>query len=183
MSDDAQARQDEIEALQAIFDQDFKLKDKEVFEVSVEVDEDRVLSLHAALPESYPSEAPPIFEFEAQWLTASDQEILTGGLNSLWVEGKGEVIIFNWIDWLRTEASALISPPDPKPVELEEPPLDTCQLEEEQVAFYDSDEDAGFLEQAQALAQIQAQELGGAGAGLMSVETLSKWSNPKIQKT
>ena len=62
MDADKQDRAEEIEALEAIFADDFRLVADDTFELSLELPDGRRVGLHCHLPETYPSETPPLFE-------------------------------------------------------------------------------------------------------------------------
>lgn len=66
---DERERSDEIEALQAIFSDDFRQIDSE----SIEIQVDKDLSIRICLPKNYPSTCPPLFELHSALL--SDEQV------------------------------------------------------------------------------------------------------------
>ena len=62
---DLQDRSDEVEALEAIFSEDFRRIDGDTFEITVNAD----LSVRIYFPESYPSKCSPLHELHGQHLT------------------------------------------------------------------------------------------------------------------
>ena len=95
-----QERNDEIEALQAIFSGEFRLEDNNLLEIQINLDIGREVKLRCHLPEEYPS-VPAIPMIEAQWLTDSAREALHSQLENIALHDIGSVIVFKWVDWLR----------------------------------------------------------------------------------
>ena len=54
------------------------------------------------MPRSYPSNRQPHFVLSANWLSKDALEKLCQGLDALWQEQVGNVVIFSWADWLQT---------------------------------------------------------------------------------
>ncbi|XP_076231468.1 E3 ubiquitin-protein ligase RNF14 [Calliopsis andreniformis] len=61
------------------------------------------LTLHINLPESYPSVSPPKFTLYSSWLRLSLLAELCKKLDKLWVENKGQEILFMWVAFLQDE--------------------------------------------------------------------------------
>jgi hypothetical protein len=71
---DAQERNDEIEALQAIFTDEFRQINDDSFEIQIDKD----LCIRVCLPSNYPSTCPPLFELQNGLLTDEQvNQILT----------------------------------------------------------------------------------------------------------
>jgi hypothetical protein len=58
-------RSDEVEALEAIFSDDFRRIDGDTFEIVVNAD----VFIRICFPESYPSKCAPLYELHGQLLT------------------------------------------------------------------------------------------------------------------
>lgn len=61
------------------------------------------LRLTCTLPASYPSHSPPRFALSSVWLTRSQLSRLCRGLDQVWDENKGQVVVYSWADWLTRE--------------------------------------------------------------------------------
>ncbi|KAH7289191.1 hypothetical protein KP509_31G062600 [Ceratopteris richardii] len=59
------------------------------------------LKLIYRLPASYPSHSPPTFGLSANWLSGNQLSKLCNGLDALWEEQVGDVVIYRWTEWLR----------------------------------------------------------------------------------
>mmetsp|Transcript_38518 Transcript_38518/g.90956 ORF Transcript_38518/g.90956 Transcript_38518/m.90956 type:complete len:423 (+) Transcript_38518:210-1478(+) len=186
---DAQERADELEALAAIFCDDFRLVGEDTFELSLTMADGHELVLHCALPPSYPSEASPVYELRAEWLHPADEAALAAGLESLSMEGKGEVQVFKWTEWLRDDAPSLLSyssPPSAAQAPLEDADaaaaaVAALELEEEECgsdAVLAVLSDHGALE-AVGVSPVQEQHADLHGAvrlsGPVSPALVQKW--------
>ena len=116
-----QDRAEELEALAAIFADDFRLVADDTFELSVELPDSRRLELLCHLPENYPSQTTPLFELKAAWLGHDDEAALAAGLESVAAAHVGQVIVFKWTEFLREESVSLTTPPTPPRVSLAPP--------------------------------------------------------------
>ena len=107
MSADAQDRAEEMEALEAIFGDDFRAVAADTFELRIALEGrgDVVMCCH--LPETYPSRTAPLYEFRASWLTGADEAVLAAGLDSIAAASQGEVVVFKWAEFLREEFATL----------------------------------------------------------------------------
>lgn len=61
------------------------------------------LTLRIVLPESYPSKLPPKFTLYSSWLHLSLLTKLCKKLDKLWIENKGQEILFTWVAFLQDE--------------------------------------------------------------------------------
>ena len=61
------------------------------------------INLHFEFPESYPSHSPPAFLLSCSWLSYDQLCKLCKHLDTLWNENNGEVILFQWIQFLKDE--------------------------------------------------------------------------------
>jgi hypothetical protein len=101
-------REDEIEALEAIFGEEFRSMTRENIEISVNLDDNYQIKLQCFLPEEYPSVlAEPTLEGEC--LTDASKAALRSQLENIAMHDAGSVIVFKWVDWLRESALDFLS--------------------------------------------------------------------------
>lgn len=62
------------------------------------------INLHFEYPDSYPSSSPPAYFLSCSWLTYDQLSKLCKHLDVLWNENRGEVILFQWAQFLKEEA-------------------------------------------------------------------------------
>ncbi len=102
-----QEREDEIEALSAIFGDEFHLVDDQNLEVSITLDA-KELKLRCFLPENYPdASAEP--NIEGSWLNDPSKAALRSQLEIIAEHDVGSVIVFKWVDWLRESSLDFLS--------------------------------------------------------------------------
>ncbi|XP_029030251.1 E3 ubiquitin-protein ligase RNF14 [Betta splendens] len=131
MSEDKEAREDELLALASIYDEeefhraesadggeiqlclelpsDFKIVVKGEKETEHSVCFLPPLMLNFELPADYPSKAPPIFTLSSKWMSRVQMSSLCRRLDQLWEENQGCVILFTWIQFLKEEALDYLS--------------------------------------------------------------------------
>jgi hypothetical protein len=61
------------------------------------------LRLTCTLPASYPSHRPPKFALSSVWLSRHQLAALCQGLDRVWEENPGQVVVYSWADWLSRE--------------------------------------------------------------------------------
>ncbi|GAQ78006.1 hypothetical protein KFL_000060730 [Klebsormidium nitens] len=61
------------------------------------------LRLTCTLPAAYPSHSPPRFALSSVWLTRPQLGRLCRGLDEVWQENQGQVVVYSWADWLTRE--------------------------------------------------------------------------------
>lgn len=61
------------------------------------------LRLTCTLPASYPSHRPPKFALSSVWLSRLQLAVLCQGLDRVWEENPGQVVVYSWADWLSRE--------------------------------------------------------------------------------
>lgn len=66
------------------------------------------INLHFEYPESYPSDSPPAFLLSCSWLLYDQLCKLCKHLDALWDESNGEVILFQWIQFLKDETLSFL---------------------------------------------------------------------------
>ncbi|KAI9255510.1 ribosomal protein S5 domain 2-type protein [Sporodiniella umbellata] len=111
MESDLAQQQEELEALEAIFTDDFKQDSLSAnaytFTLNLDTDQDvkspRTLTLTFYLPPNYP-QTMPVYQVHSVYCGAKkiDKELLESidqGFHSLFTPG--QVVLFEWIDWLK----------------------------------------------------------------------------------
>ncbi|XP_034558258.1 E3 ubiquitin-protein ligase RNF14-like [Notolabrus celidotus] len=127
MNADREEQEDELLALQSIFDAEEFFRDEPKFageiRVSVELPADFTvvlkegetlrqyeisflppLNLTFELPEDYPSSSPPSFTLTCSWLTHIQLSALNAHLTDLYKATWGAVVLFTWIQFLKEDA-------------------------------------------------------------------------------
>uniref|UniRef100_A0A8C5KCS6 E3 ubiquitin-protein ligase RNF14 n=2 Tax=Jaculus jaculus TaxID=51337 RepID=A0A8C5KCS6_JACJA len=61
------------------------------------------LVLNFELPPDYPSSSPPSFTLTSKWLSPAQLSALCQHLDNLWEEHRGSVVLFSWLQFLKTE--------------------------------------------------------------------------------
>uniref|UniRef100_A0AAZ1Y4V8 RBR-type E3 ubiquitin transferase n=1 Tax=Oreochromis aureus TaxID=47969 RepID=A0AAZ1Y4V8_OREAU len=142
MTEDLEEQEDELLALQSIFDADEFVRDesKSAGEIRVCVELPAGFSvalregeslrqydisflppllLNFGLPGDYPSSSPPSFSLTCSWLTRTQLAALCAHLGDLYEATGGAVVLFSWVQFLREDAlrflnihSKLDLPPD-----------------------------------------------------------------------
>ncbi|CAK1547791.1 unnamed protein product [Leptosia nina] len=82
---------DEVEALTAIYGDDFVIDSEELRSYTVKIkDNNNEVLLSVTMPAEYPSEAPPKYEFSAPWMDRKAKESLRHSLDEVYLENLGE---------------------------------------------------------------------------------------------
>jgi hypothetical protein len=71
---DKEEREQELEALEAIFGDELERLSDDAFEISITTSSGKTVTLRCSTPEGYPSRSPPLFELDAPWL--SQEEVM-----------------------------------------------------------------------------------------------------------
>lgn len=97
---------EEIEALSAIYDQDFVVIDEanRIYEIRVCHDNDSWWSatLQFLLPPQYPARVPPVFEIHSAWMNDAEMFEASDLLYTIYRENQGEIVLYQWVEALRT---------------------------------------------------------------------------------
>ena len=97
---------EEIEALSAIYGDDFLVIDEanRIYEVRVSNENDSWWSatLQFLLPPQYPAEVPPVFEIYSAWMNEADMFEASDMLHTISREHQGEIVLYHWVEALRT---------------------------------------------------------------------------------
>uniref|UniRef100_A0A3Q1FGL6 Impact RWD domain protein n=1 Tax=Acanthochromis polyacanthus TaxID=80966 RepID=A0A3Q1FGL6_9TELE len=103
---DLQAQIEEVEALSAIYGDEWCVIDEasRIFciKISNDLEEPKLTAcLQIILPPDYPSAAPPIYQINAAWLRGLERAKLANSLEDLYVEHVGESILYLWVEKIR----------------------------------------------------------------------------------
>jgi len=103
MTDENLSRQiDEIEALSAIYPDEWKTEDEAFRTYSAVVNESgKTATLLITLPIDYPINSPPFYLLTAPWMKDEFRDKVHSDLEQICVENKGENILHLWIEKLR----------------------------------------------------------------------------------
>ncbi|KAG2483524.1 hypothetical protein HYH03_017631 [Edaphochlamys debaryana] len=108
---DATAREEELEAVEAIFGEAVNVsRDELLLEVCVQHPQGgpQEVVMRASLPASYPSTSPPVAEVYGNHLSDDVRAWAVRELEKMW--SPGEVCLYNWVEWLK-EAELLWNAP------------------------------------------------------------------------
>uniref|UniRef100_A0AAR2KGE0 RWD domain-containing protein n=1 Tax=Pygocentrus nattereri TaxID=42514 RepID=A0AAR2KGE0_PYGNA len=105
-SSDLQSQVEEIEALSAIYGDEWCVIDEASRIFCIKISDDTCepkwsVCLQIMLPEDYPSSAPPIYQINAGWLRGPDRIKLSNSLEELYLENVGESILYLWVEKIR----------------------------------------------------------------------------------
>jgi len=103
MTDENLSRQiDEIEALSAIYPDEWKTEDECFRTYSAVIDKSgNAATLLITLPVDYPLSAPPLYLLTAPWMKDGDRDKLSSDLEQICLENLGESMLHLWIEKLR----------------------------------------------------------------------------------
>ena len=87
-----EAQEDELEALESMYPDEYVAIDKSTFKIVFEN-----MTLKIQMPDTYPSNSPPVSTFEG---ISVDEEIMHL-LEDMWMERDGCVVIFEWLEELK----------------------------------------------------------------------------------
>ena len=103
--DDLTQQVEEIEALSAIYGQDFLVVDEasRIYEIRVSHENDSWWSatLQVLLPPRYPSGVPPAFEIHSVWMNDAEMFEASDLLYTIHRENQGEIVLYHWVEGLR----------------------------------------------------------------------------------
>ncbi|XP_030832017.1 protein IMPACT [Strongylocentrotus purpuratus] len=100
--DDLTKQVDEIEAMSAIYGDDWCVVDEinRIYSITIsyENDKDMRISLQVLLPDEYPSKVPPVTELSAPWLSGGNRILLESGLAQVCLENSGESVLYLMVE-------------------------------------------------------------------------------------
>ncbi|XP_060586891.1 protein IMPACT-like [Ruditapes philippinarum] len=114
--DNATLQRDEIEALSAIYGDEWCIVDEEHKIYCIEVTDGQTkpvwkICIQVHLPEDYPSESPPEYQINAPWLRGDEKRNLEAALADIYCENLGESIVYLWTEKIREFLQAKITSP------------------------------------------------------------------------
>ncbi|CAI9737847.1 protein IMPACT isoform X1 [Octopus vulgaris] len=125
---------DEIEALTAIYGDDWRVVNSTSRIYSIQITDGQddpkwKLGLQVQMPEDYPSISPPQYQLSCPWIRGEERTQIENQLQEIYLDNLGECIIFKWVEEIRnilaqkTDDSPIHTYPDVqlKNVTLEEP--------------------------------------------------------------
>lgn len=97
---------EEIEALSAIYGHDFIVIDEinRIYEIRISHENDSWWSatLQVLLPPQYPARVPPVFEIHSASMSDAEMFEASDLLHTIYREHQGEILIYQWVEALRT---------------------------------------------------------------------------------
>merc|ERR1719423_259463 len=93
---------DEIEALSAIYGDEFKLENEtqRMFSIRIKEGADLVI-LEVTFPEQYPSLCPPHYSLTADSLSGSQRQRLSNELDAVYLAHVGQCVVYEWVEAVR----------------------------------------------------------------------------------
>ncbi|KFM61569.1 Protein IMPACT-A, partial [Stegodyphus mimosarum] len=94
---------DEIQALSAIFSDEWLVEDDEqrVYSIKISNSSGNTVYFQVTLPENYPLDSPPIYQISAPWMKKNEKDLLYSELGEIYCCHAGESIIYLWIEKIR----------------------------------------------------------------------------------
>jgi len=159
MSDDREIQEEEVLALQAIYDHDFHIDSntRSTYHFTLRLDDDddadarspRLIVIEFHVPEQYPSASMPIYEITSVYcgtrkIEPHVRKEIDDQLQAMFVPG--EVVLFEWINWLKDYLEATYTKEDEdvhsqvdEPVAANDVNEDTADSPEDEYAMDDVD--------------------------------------------
>ena len=100
-TEDSQRRQEEMEAMEAIYRVDFTVNSEDSCTIKVSPPGSSVASLFLRLPSTYPSLSPPSYSYFTPFLSSQEKETLRGSLEEIYLENMGQPVVFLWVEFVR----------------------------------------------------------------------------------
>jgi len=100
-TEDRQRRQEEMEAMEAIYGEDFTLDSEDSCTIKVSPPGSSVATLSLHLASTYPSLSPPSYSYFAPFLSSQEKETLRGSLEEIYLENLGQPVVFLWVECVR----------------------------------------------------------------------------------
>ncbi|XP_022837221.1 protein IMPACT-like [Spodoptera litura] len=93
---------EEIEALSAIYGDDWTMESDKTRSYSITIYEKKYeVVLYVTMPEDYPSQSPPSYEFSAPWMDRKDKSELHQALDEIYLENIGKSVVYQWVEKIR----------------------------------------------------------------------------------
>ncbi|KHJ49261.1 hypothetical protein D918_00384 [Trichuris suis] len=98
----AQLRREELQALEAIFGDQWQLQSDNLLSFKVQKENsDLYIQLEVTLPEDYPCLAPPVYVLSSPYLDSREKEILSGKLEEAYLNCAGQPVLFQWSEIIK----------------------------------------------------------------------------------
>ncbi|CDW53067.1 RWD and UPF0029 domain containing protein [Trichuris trichiura] len=98
----AQLRQEELQALTAIFGDQWQLQSDNFLSFKVQKENsDLYIQLEVTLPEDYPCLAPPVYVLSSPYLDSREKEILCAKLEEAYLNCAGQPVLFQWSEIIK----------------------------------------------------------------------------------
>ncbi|XP_072256988.1 E3 ubiquitin-protein ligase RNF14 [Pyxicephalus adspersus] len=95
--------------------------------------------LNFELPPGYPSTACPIFTLSCKWLSQKQLTLLCQRLDDLWVENRGCVVLFAWMQFLKEETLEYLKIKSPFEIQLQNIRTHTLMQRDQEKSSYGID--------------------------------------------
>ncbi|KAK0077998.1 hypothetical protein PV325_003189 [Microctonus aethiopoides] len=93
---------DEIEALSAIYGDEWQVENEENRSYSINIGNGKkYVKLYVKLPNDYPSSAPPSFELSAPYLSLNEKQHISSLLQEVYLSCVGQIVLYQWIEKIR----------------------------------------------------------------------------------
>ncbi|XP_004465194.1 protein IMPACT isoform X2 [Dasypus novemcinctus] len=134
-SDSNQRQNEEIEAMAAIYGEEWTVVDDSAKVFCVRIDDNKedpkwTLNLQVMLPNEYPEAAPPIYQLNAPWLGGQERMDLSNSLEEIYIQNIGENILYLWVEKVRDvlmKKSQMVTEPGPDVKKKTEEEDDECE--------------------------------------------------------
>lgn len=97
-----QRQQEEIEALNAIYDENMILDSESSFTIIISSEDGNTAKLFVSFNPTYPSTSPPTYQLSAPFLSSTEKYKISAELDQLYLDNIGDSIVFLWAEQLRT---------------------------------------------------------------------------------
>ena len=102
MNENKHLQDNDIEALSAIYGQDWSIidDDNKVYSIRIKNDSNsnEEIKLEIRLPKNYPLSEPPCYTLSAPWMSAKCKSDLMAQFDDIYSKSKGDNIIYSWIE-------------------------------------------------------------------------------------
>ena len=102
MNENKQLQENEIEALSAIYGDDWSVVDANNHVDSIKIKDDHNMNheikLEIRLPKNYPLSEPPCYTLSAPWMSTQSKSDLIARFDDIYSKSKGDSIIYSWIE-------------------------------------------------------------------------------------
>lgn len=126
-SDNMTKQMEEVEALSAIYGEDWVSESAKTYCIKIKENKKEVL-LYVTMPPDYPTQSPPKFEMSAPWMDRKAKQQLHRDLDEVYLENVGETVIFQWVETVREVLQNMTTPEPEKKVINVIPALENLEI-------------------------------------------------------